>query len=505
PQDEDILIKPGDILELEIAGIRSSLPSGPAHLYLHYDHIPGYQQGHYVLPVIKSPLLFAAGNVSIGRADPAAKLSIEAGSGLALRVDPSEGQAVHIGRSSGDSLEFSRASGQALNSTASISLNIDSDGSESQNLRYIDFRANGGGFTGGQRLMQIREHGQVSIGSVSYAVPNNFMAPGSLTIGNYTDNYGGGNNWHSNTAGLMLECDAHTEVAVHDAGTRLASLLYYQGNNVNQITIGRDMGWGTTKVKLADSLTINKGNLNDAALTLQGGGPGWGSGMRFDNTAATGRFYGIYAGADGKFHMSDNHQNVDRLVIDQNGHIGIGTAYPTQLLTVSGGNLQIDPNMVMGWNPNDRFLYDGKYMGHYTVGWFNDGWNRDGSTAWFSGWAGIKFFSGGQPRMWMDMWGNIFHVGNLARASSRELKQEIVPLEVEEALKTLETLRPVSYRLKADAKQTLHLGFIAEEAPPLVQSDDKQGIVHDNIVTVLTQVVKDQQARIAALEEKLNR
>ena len=143
-------------------------------------------------------------------------------------------------------------------------------------------------------------------------------------------------------------------------------------------------------------------------------------------------------------------------------------------------------------------------MGHYTMGWFNDGWNPDGSTAWLSGWAGIKFFSGGQPRMWMDMWGNITYVGNLVKASSREIKDDILALSREEALQTLDGLQPVAYRLKADETQQLHLGFIAEDAPLLIQSHDKKGVVHDNIVAVLTAVVKEQQEAINALKTRLN-
>ncbi len=50
-----------------------------------------------------------------------------------------------------------------------------------------------------------------------------------------------------NAAGLLLECSSNTEIAVHDNGTRLASCMYYQGDATNQITIGRDMGWGGNK------------------------------------------------------------------------------------------------------------------------------------------------------------------------------------------------------------------------------------------------------------------
>jgi len=76
------------------------------------------------------------------------------------------------------------------------------------------------------------------------AVPNNHMASGSLTIGSLTASFGGGSSWNANTAGLMLETAANTEIAVHDSMTRVASIVYYEGEGFNRFTIGRDMGWG---------------------------------------------------------------------------------------------------------------------------------------------------------------------------------------------------------------------------------------------------------------------
>ena len=77
-----------------------------------------------------------------------------------------------------------------------------------------------------------------------YAVVANFMQSGSLTIGGINASYGGGvSQWTTNTAGLLLECSVNTEIAVHNANTRVASLMYYEGDANNRITIGRNMGW----------------------------------------------------------------------------------------------------------------------------------------------------------------------------------------------------------------------------------------------------------------------
>jgi hypothetical protein len=94
-----------------------------------------------------------------------------------------------------------------------------------------------------------------------YAVPNNFMAPGSLTIGDGSKNYGGGIGWSANTAGIMLECSNNTEICVHDYATRIASLMYYQGSpSSNVITLGRSIGTTNSTISIPGYLGIGTTN-----------------------------------------------------------------------------------------------------------------------------------------------------------------------------------------------------------------------------------------------------
>ncbi len=89
-----------------------------------------------------------------------------------------------------------------------------------------------------------------------YAVSNNFMSAGSLTIGGTNVNYGGGSTgWTSSTAGLMMECSDYTEIAVHDSLTRITSLMYYDGV-YNKIYIGRNKGWGVTQIEISGNFTM---------------------------------------------------------------------------------------------------------------------------------------------------------------------------------------------------------------------------------------------------------
>ncbi|MBO9593706.1 MAG: hypothetical protein J7599_12430 [Niabella sp.] len=57
--------------------------------------------------------------------------------------------------------------------------------------------------------------------------------------------------------------------------------------------------------------------------------------------------------------------------------------------------------------PADVFTYDGISMYHYGLKWASDSWKAGGATAWFGGYAGIKLFSGGAPRMVVTSTGNV--------------------------------------------------------------------------------------------------
>jgi hypothetical protein len=113
----------------------------------------------------------------------------------------------------------------------------------------------------GQVLLTAKNLNVSGIGNIRagnpFAVPNGYMQTGSLTIGDCSLNYGGGTTlWSSNTAGLLMECLDRTEIAVHDAGARVASMIFYDGST-NTFTMGRDMGWGVSNVVIRGDLTMS--------------------------------------------------------------------------------------------------------------------------------------------------------------------------------------------------------------------------------------------------------
>lgn len=94
-------------------------------------------------------------------------------------------------------------------------------------------------------------------------------------------------------------------------------------------------------------LDINKGSTNEVALRCQSSGRGWGSGLQLKNTAPGGRTFGVYSGADGRLHVADQEDRVDRLIIDKSGNIGIGGANPISAELQFGNSIG---NKILFWD-----------------------------------------------------------------------------------------------------------------------------------------------------------
>ncbi len=185
--------------------------------------------------------------------------------------------------------------------------------------------------------LQVNGIGNINNGS-PYATANINMQSGSLTIGGTNVNYAGGNLWNGNMAGLLMECADNTEIAVHDTGVRVASLLYFEGGiNNYKITIGRDMGWG------AISNVVINGNVTCTGKITTGNFNSFLGGLRI-NGSYTGNT--IWQNT-GNLRISANTGNnitfaigngSERMRINSSGNVGIETNNPREKLDVYGGN-----------------------------------------------------------------------------------------------------------------------------------------------------------------------
>ena len=194
-----------------------------------------------------------------------------------------------------------------------------------------------------------------------YARDNNTLQAGALNIGSTDKNYGGGNVWNSNTAGLLLECLNNTEIAVHDNGNRISSLMYFEGDSNHRLTIGRDMGYGEiSKIILNGNVGI--GTLSpekkldirspNAEIQIYGNSTGDTAGIRIsanNNNTNAPLLYLYASGTDQACQIVSQYNypikfyvnNYEKLIIAKSGNVGIGTTTPTQKLDIYGGNLVI--------------------------------------------------------------------------------------------------------------------------------------------------------------------
>ena len=108
--------------------------------------------------------------------------------------------------------------------------------------------------------------------------------------------------------------------------------------------------------------------------------------------------------------------------------------------------------------------------------------------------------------------GNGAHVtpgGVWTNASSRTIKRDIEPITSEQARETIRALNPVGYRYMNEPEEQ-YVGFIAEDVPDLVATNNRKSLAPMDIVAVLTKVVQDQdrlierqQAAMDALNRRL--
>ncbi len=185
----------------------------------------------------------------------------------------------------------------------------------------------------------------------------------------------------------------------------------------------------------------------------------------------------------------------DTLCLKNDGNVGIGTWSPEAKLEVQGTGVDV------------QFLIE----------------RTDGATGQLTAKAGVVNFGskGAHPlrlmveQVWrmnlsndnsmtMASGASCTDVGVWTNASSIEYKENIQELNAEEAIETLNGLTPVKYNYKKN-KTEEYVGFIAEQVPELVATNDRKGMSPMDVVGVLTKVLQEQQKTIEELTEKVEK
>lgn len=398
------------------------------------------------------------------------------------------------------------------------------------------------------------------------AVIAGYMAPGSLTLGSTSSNFGGGNNWNTNTAGLLLECLDNTEIAVHDSLNRVASLAYYQGGSTNRFTLGRDMGFGTTSIEIASSLLLSS-NAAELYLGAQNTSSNVGSvggrilfggtlgDLSYQLAVIETRLFGaaessellLFKGNDPTTQAAGpdrirlrapsiildtyNAATADRItsnirvLVDPNGNVGVGTTAPSALLDVNGTSRFQDTmtfsnttswaaapaNGVTGGTGTRIVLWPG------AAGAVPYGFGINANTLWYTvpTSACNVWYDGTTPQMQLVN-GQLICTGDVAAfgtISDSNLKTNIQDLDP--ALTLVNTLRPVTFAWKEDIFQVdkrgkPDVGFLAQEVeqvlPLVVGQYDHIGTsnVYKNLKheRMLPYLVRAIQELTHALQEK---
>ncbi len=204
------------------------------------------------------------------------------------------------------------------------------------------------------------------------------------------------------------------------------------------------------------------------------------------------------------------------LFVANSGKVGIGTLDPQGQLHLNGGAAAdvfagMGPNLNTG--PGFNYGYAGGSFGR-SAGFFNV--RPDGAAAPPN--PSLRFMTQNVQRMIVDNEGYIGLGTNVAAfnpafpihhtsgahltvggtwnsASSRELKENIHELAQAEAVAALLALQPVKFNYKAERGED-YVGFIAEDVPELVASNDRRSLSPTDIVAVLTRVLQQQQQAV---------
>ena len=190
-------------------------------------------------------------------------------------------------------------------------------------------------------------------------------------------------------------------------------------------------------------------------------------------------------------------------IFDDGNFVGIGTTDPQQRLEVNGSIQIHEKNSSVAGLMITQSTGDTGYILHNRASTLTIGAGSvDRLTIDRNGNVGFGVSRPTHP-IEMASGAHVTAGGVWTNSSSRQRKENIAALSVEEALQALAELQPVQFRYKNDAEET-YVGFIAEDVPDLVAMDNRQSLSAMDIVAVLTKVVQNQQRRIEELEARID-
>jgi hypothetical protein len=190
------------------------------------------------------------------------------------------------------------------------------------------------------------------------------------------------------------------------------------------------------------------------------------------------------------------------LAIANNGVVSILDRTNSQPYQLRLGYLNGIYDYAIGRNPNDGYLNFAASQGTYSGYRFNTPNAGAAVTIANSGNVGIGVTAPSQP-LQLASGAYVSAGGVWTNASSRTLKDRIAPLSTAEAIQTVASLSPVTFVYKTAPGES-HVGFIAEDVPELVATQDRRSLATMDVVAVVTKVVQDQQRQLQDQDQQLH-
>ena len=284
----------------------------------------------------------------------------------------------------------------------------------------------------------------------------------------------------------------------------------YQGGNVG---IGTASPAAKLHIDLANSATEQVGmlmntvnNSNGAGLTLSFG---FNSGS---GTTPNGGAIAVLKNATGRTDFAfrnclANGAATEKMRIQGDGNVGIGTTSPNTQLEIYNGNdqpatLRLSSTVSDGDAVAAIISFSNDAGGGGVQGRIENIATEDDASYY-------KFYTDdtSSSSMTLDESGNMTIAGTLTQGSDVRLKENIKPIE--SALDKVKQMQGVEFnKINSSTKE---IGVVAQEIEKIIPElvlEDKEGIksvAYSNITAVLIEAIKEQQKQIEELKQQLNK
>ncbi|HCH69225.1 MAG TPA: hypothetical protein DE042_01780 [Colwellia sp.] len=193
---------------------------------------------------------------------------------------------------------------------------------------------------------------------------------------------------------------------------------------------------------------------------------------------------------------------LSQFTVNTNGDVGVQTSTPDGRLDIAHPSnadnhaFLVSPLGDVGINIDDGQVPNGLFDIQTTAGSSLFTVNTDGTIG-----VGVQSvnasnvleFANGAHLTTGGVWTN---------ASSRNLKNNITDISAEVALNTIKALKPVTFTYKIEPTES-YAGFIAEDVPEIVATNDRKSLAAMDFVAVLTKLVQEQQKAIENLQRRV--